>query len=288
MGEVITVTNVKGGVGKSTTVLVLAEALAHFRKQKVLVIDSDPQSSISMMLLPQSHLDHLSSTGRTLPDLLSRPMAEKTPNVLAEYIRAPVSDLSTARTIALLPSDIRLAVIEREVSRHYQEGQAMLRSGLTQLVDHAKLHYDYTLIDCPAGLSLINLTWLQISDFYLVPAKPDYVSGLALNLLNKVTKLEEAQGTRIAKKLGTLINMKPTNIRDHDRQWLRRLMTDNENYCFPVQIPETALLRKAAEFSLTPRSFLEKYPGDLTLLIEIVMRNFIDRVGAFTEQSKRA
>jgi hypothetical protein len=53
MGKVIAVFNTKGGVGKSTTVMMLAEALSEFNNKRVLVIDADPQTSVSVMMTPK-------------------------------------------------------------------------------------------------------------------------------------------------------------------------------------------------------------------------------------------
>ena len=53
MGKVIAVFSAKGGVGKSTSVMMLAEALSGFQDKKVLVIDADPQTSVSVMMTPK-------------------------------------------------------------------------------------------------------------------------------------------------------------------------------------------------------------------------------------------
>ena len=59
MGHSIAVMNAKGGVGKSTVVMALAETLSTFHKQNVLVIDSDSQTSISVMLMHMSRWEEL-------------------------------------------------------------------------------------------------------------------------------------------------------------------------------------------------------------------------------------
>ena len=70
MRNTITVMNAKGGVGKSTLILALAETLADYHGKKILVVDSDAQASISHMLLPQERLEAAQSERRTLVDYL--------------------------------------------------------------------------------------------------------------------------------------------------------------------------------------------------------------------------
>ena len=65
MRNTITVMNAKGGVGKSTLVLALAETLSAFHGKRILVIDPDAQASISHMLLPQRQLEALQDEGQT-------------------------------------------------------------------------------------------------------------------------------------------------------------------------------------------------------------------------------
>ena len=70
MRNTIAVMNTKGGVGKSTLVLALAETIATWHGKNVLVIDSDAQASISAMLMTPSNLHRLQSESLTIVDLL--------------------------------------------------------------------------------------------------------------------------------------------------------------------------------------------------------------------------
>ena len=70
MRNTITVMNAKGGVGKSTLVLALAETLATYHQQSVLVVDADAQASVSYMLARQPVLKTAQSGGHTIVDYL--------------------------------------------------------------------------------------------------------------------------------------------------------------------------------------------------------------------------
>ena len=71
MGQTIAVMNAKGGVGKSTVVMALAETLSTFHKKSVLVIDSDSQTSMSIMVMHMSRWEELEKAKRTLVDYLA-------------------------------------------------------------------------------------------------------------------------------------------------------------------------------------------------------------------------
>ena len=128
MRNTIAVMNTKGGVGKSTLVLSLAETLsAQFRKN-VLIINSNSQASVSAMLLTAANLHRLQSEGLTIVDLL---VASVLNNVAVEWPRfvvGGVSDVDEARTVYLIPSDMQLTLFEREVSK--ESLHARLRSSI--------------------------------------------------------------------------------------------------------------------------------------------------------------
>ena len=124
MQNTITVMNAKGGVGKSTLVLGLAETLATYHGQKVLVIDSDAQASVSHMLLPQERLEAVREAGRTIVELLIGVVLSETPQRWQDFVVDGASDVDDARTISLLPSDTHLTLFEREVSKRDHEVQA--------------------------------------------------------------------------------------------------------------------------------------------------------------------
>ena len=121
MHNTITVMNAKGGVGKSTLVLGLAETLATYHGKKVLVINSDAQASVSHMLLPQEQLEAVRDNGRTIVELLIGAVLSETPARWQDFVVDGASDVDDARTISLLPSDTHLTLFEREVSKRDHE-----------------------------------------------------------------------------------------------------------------------------------------------------------------------
>ena len=107
MRNTITVMNAKGGVGKSTLVLALAETLATYHRKKVLVIDADAQASVSHMLARQPQLEAAQSGGRTIVDYLIGAVLKESTASWHDFVIPDVSDVDDARSIALIPSDTK-------------------------------------------------------------------------------------------------------------------------------------------------------------------------------------
>jgi chromosome partitioning protein len=104
MRNTITVMNAKGGVGKSTLVLALAETLSAYHGKKVLVIDADAQASVSHMLTRQAQLEAAQSEGRTIVDYLIGAVLKESPASWRDFVITDVSDVDDARSIALIPT----------------------------------------------------------------------------------------------------------------------------------------------------------------------------------------
>ena len=170
MRNTITVMNAKGGVGKSTLVLALAETLANDHGKKVLVIDSDAQASVSHMLMRQQDLEFAQARGRTFVDFLIEAVLKQSPTSWRSFVVGGVSDIDDARSIDLLPSDTHLTLFEREVSKSDRE--VWLRRTIGALLTEARSLYDLVLIDSAPGLSVLTESWLREADFYLSPDAP--------------------------------------------------------------------------------------------------------------------
>jgi chromosome partitioning protein len=275
MRNTITVMNAKGGVGKSTLVLALAETLANDHGKKVLVIDSDAQASVSHMLLPQERLETIQSGGRTLVDFLIEAVIKQSPIKWQEYVIAGVSDVDDARSIDLIPSDTQLTLFEREVSKLEHERQ--LRATIGALLADARRLYDLVLIDSAPGLSVLTECWLREGDFYLSPTRPDYISTRGLKFLRQFRERDPHMG--FAEPLGVIINMKdPHSAEDaHYEEWLRG---DAEHRCFRQPILRVSPLQSATRFAERPRSYFAKYPGQTGTSLRDLSSELLWRVAA--------
>jgi chromosome partitioning protein len=273
MRNTIAVMNTKGGVGKSTLVLALAETLsAQFRKN-VLIIDSDSQASVSAMLLTAANLHRLQSEGLTIVDLLVSSVLNNQAVEWPRFVVGGVSDVDEARTVYLVPSDMQLTLFEREVSK--ESLHARLRSSISNLLSNVRGVFDVVFVDCPPGLSILTESWLREADFHFSPTKPDYVSTCGLEVFRRFKGLNPEMG--FVENIGVCINMKDSHSAV-DGDYQRWLAGNPENRCFDQTVPRTSAIQHAGHLSSVERSYVAKYPGDSGTAIKAIAEELLGRL----------
>ena len=153
MTKVIAITNQKGGVGKTTTSVNLAAALAKM-KYKILLIDMDPQANATQGIGINRDYIELS----TYHVLTGEVGLEK------------VIQHSYIENLDVAPGEIDLAGIDLELA-HVKQGREVR---LKQALDKVKDYYDYVFIDCPPALGLLNTNALTSCDTVLIPVQCEY------------------------------------------------------------------------------------------------------------------
>ena len=154
MSEIITVTNQKGGVGKTTTASALVSGL-HQRGARVLGIDLDPQGNLGFTL----GLDI--GEGYTVYDVLKGTQPIENAIVTSEY-----GDI--------LPSDIMLSAAEVEFTAPRREFM------LEQCLRSVRSRYDFIIIDTPPSLNILTINAYVASDSLIVPMEAEILRRLCI------------------------------------------------------------------------------------------------------------
>ena len=191
-GKFIAVANMKGGVGKTTTVVSLADALAaDDLDASILLIDLDPQASASVCIAGDDYLKELIDEGRTLETFLETRLIKGQPLDLASLVRRQISAVThqgRQLDVSLLPCGPHLRVVERELIFELAGRDHCVNAidgKVWQLFKTAfvalKKEFDYILFDCAPGISPVTEAAIRIADLVIVPTIPDYLSVYGLN-----------------------------------------------------------------------------------------------------------
>jgi chromosome partitioning protein len=150
--KILSIVNIKGGVGKTVSTVNMAACLGEVGK-KVLIVDADAQSNATQ------YLDRYEPEGASTYDVLM----DKDLDINT------VIKSTDVKNVDIVPANIKLILCENEIINDTRRSrETRLKKALESLKE-----YDYVIIDCPPSLSIITTNALVASDYVLVPIKID-------------------------------------------------------------------------------------------------------------------
>lgn len=200
--NVVSVINYKGGVGKTTLTANIGAELA-YRGRRVLLIDVDPQASLTFSFYRPQTWEQELADGHTILQWFASVLASEPADPLRKYVLTPpvvneVLDRQGSGQLDLVASHLSLMDADLDLAAdlggsRFQHGSPryleLHRALATALADEPLAEYDLVLIDCPPNFTMVTRTAIVASDYLLIPAKGDYLSTLGIGYLQR--KLSE-------------------------------------------------------------------------------------------------
>lgn len=269
---IISVVNMKGGVGKTTMAVNLALGLAKYHDKKILLVDIDPQSNTTQYLMkPDDYETYLKDDYKC--------------TVLDIFLTRTTNTVSTGSTSSTNLTEI-LPTKENSTIRVYDGGDSFLdfipsrlelmeaetlvrgvENRLKMFLSTVEDSYDIIFLDCPPTMGIFTLSSFIASNAYIVPLKPDFLSSVGLPLINKAIKIFQQNFPIKMDYLGLIFTMvQVTNLMSDTMYTLRNEPT---NKCFEsilshsTKIAET-VEKKQSIFDLVD----ERYSSEMVNIVD--------------------
>lgn len=253
MGRIIAIANQKGGVGKTTTSINLAAALAE-KGKKVLLIDTDPQgNATSGFGIEKNELEN------TIYELILEECG----------IRDCIIE-DVIKNVSVIPSNVNLAAAEIELIG-VDRKEFILKNAVDYVIDK----YDYVIIDCPPSLNMLTINSMTTADSILVPIQCEYyaLEGLS-QLIHTVNLVKERLNPNLDME-GVVFTMydSRTNL---SMQVVENVKNNLKQYIFDAIIPRNIRLAEAPSYGMPIIKYDPKSSGAeayMKLAEELIKKN---------------
>lgn len=207
MANIISLINLKGGVGKTTLTIFMAEFLAKEYGKRVLVVDLDPQTNATVSLITQDKWKELNENNLTLHQLFLDKIKSTNVFDIKKSIFKNAGNINLRKgSLDLLPSSIELIDISEEIAIKNRD------NGIIDIIknelEKVSNEYDFILIDCPPDLGTITTAGIYASSYYIIPIIADTLSTYGISqIISRISKK-----TRELKRLDTSYDISPLGI----------------------------------------------------------------------------
>ena len=294
-GKVISVINMKGGVGKTTLTKEIGIHLSEVKNKKVLLIDVDPQLNLTQSLFrifgfAQSReiaeeIEMENNDQEIEDDKKSKILTISSASIERIFSATSSSPATIESVVQNLRENLDLVPGELGIEfslRNLNSGK--LENGIFDFIRKNQLResYDYIIIDCPPTYSSYTVAALKPSDFYLVPVKPEAYSILGLDmLLNVVDSVVEENGPYFESKplnnLGIIFTEIPNNMPIGMDKMVKSIETSTElkkrdTYIFTTKYKQNAYLRSQINYVIDYSRSEQSKQNLQTLVDELIER----------------
>ncbi|QCR30988.1 ParA family protein [Lysinibacillus sp. SGAir0095] len=264
MAIVIPTINLKGGVAKTTTTVGLAEVLTSEFKKKVLLIDLDPQTNATVMLIGDRRWKELNQNGYTLATLFEEALdPDESKFLLEKTLQKNVSNISSVKNLDLLPSSLDLINIQDVLAKmptgpFYSDNPIEI---LKKAIRPIKYNYDYILIDCPPNMGIITLNGLRIANGYIIPTIPDLLSTYGIPyVVDRIQEFSDNMDIKI-EALGIVVTKFREDSMVH-KNTLGKLKKGMSTHVFSSIFKENNQVALAADYPKQYSTFKQKWDED--------------------------
>ena len=240
--QVISLIQMKGGVGKTTCAVNLASYLAKEHQKRVLLVDFDPQTNATLSLISEERWRDWEKDRGTMADVLEVEHKRKGAP-MAKLEDCIVKDVNPALPgLHLVPSHLKLTFLDLDLAARPGRERIFSRK-----LEKVLLDYDIVLCDCPPNLMIGTQNAVFASDWYLVPMQPDFLSSVGLSLLqDRLGYLRKSLEFKL-RCLGIVFSRVRRHINFH-QETMQRLKSDKafkRIYFFDSVSPENIGLGEA-------------------------------------------
>ncbi|MGH6740513.1 MAG: ParA family protein [Bradyrhizobium sp.] len=285
-GKVIAVANMKGGVGKTATVVGIAEAFAAGGKS-VLVIDLDAQANASICIAGDATLSDLMRRQRTIDGFISEFTRNGWSTNFDEYIKSDVSNVTHQEKplkLSLLASSPALRDLERDLIYALTKRKQTLGDIVEALWDLmqeqfrlSKRDFDLVIIDCAPGISLLTEVSVRLADLVVIPTIPDFLSTFGLDAFCANMWDRRLAGGKTPSPRGlpyvVATRCRPINVHRDTIAALRleAAATKPSFKMFKAQVPEAAAISAALGNLDAHASFADKWTPKIVDILEDIV-----------------